>query len=52
MLGSMNYVTEDTLIVVEAELKTDFSYLEEYGFEIYKEKCYKTNKHLFLNKKS
>ena len=50
MLRNMKYVTEDTLIVVEAELKTDFSYLEELGFTIYKEKCYKTNKHLFLYK--
>ncbi len=42
------WVTEDTLIVTEADLKTDFDYLEDSGFELIKEKRYKTNKHLFL----
>ena len=44
------YVTEDTLIVVEADLKTDFAFAEEIGYEIVKEKVYKTNKHIFLQK--
>ena len=48
MLPHMKYITEDTLIVVEARLHTDFSYLEEFGYIVHKEKCYKTNKHLFL----
>lgn len=43
-------VTEDTLIVVEAALKTDFSYAADFGFEIIKDKQYKTNKHIFLKK--
>lgn len=42
-------ITDDTLIVVEASLQTDFSYLEEMGFKIIKEKKYKTNKHMFLS---
>lgn len=42
------WVTEDTLIVTEADLKTDFDYLKDSGYEIIKEKRYKTNKHLFL----
>lgn len=41
---------EDTLIVVEASLSTDFSYAEEIGFQVQKEKCYKTNKHVFLER--
>lgn len=49
-LSNMKYVTEDTLIVVEADLHTDFSYLEEYGFTLEKEKKYKTNKHVFIRK--
>ncbi len=49
-LSQMKYVTEDTLIIVEASLKTDFSYLEEYGFTLEKEKKYKTNKHVFIRK--
>lgn len=51
LLQSQKYVTEDTLIVVEASLETDFSYLDEMGFELIKEKKYKTNKHVFIQKK-
>ena len=51
VLKEMKYVTQDTLIVVEAALKTDFSYTEELGFDILREKEYKTNKHVFLKKK-
>ena len=47
----MKYVTEDTLIIVETSLKNDLDCLEELGFEIIKEKKYKTNKHFFLKKK-
>lgn len=43
-------VTEDTLIVVEADLRTPFDYLEALGYELVKEKKYKTNKHLFLRR--
>lgn len=50
-LAHVKYVTEDTLIVVEASLDTDFSYLEEMGYELQKEKRYKTNKHVFICKK-
>ena len=39
---------EYTTIVVEADLHTDFDYLEELSFHIYKEKIYKTNKHVFI----
>ena len=30
--------------------ETDFSYLQDLGFEIIREKTYKTNKHLFIEK--
>ena len=50
LLKDMPYVTENTLIVVEAKLDTDFSYAETLGFEIVKDKRYKTNKHVFLKK--
>ncbi len=52
ILRGMRYVTQDTLIVVEASLKTDFSYLEELGYEVLKEKKYKTNKHMFIQKRA
>ena len=51
-LKNMPYVTENTLIVIEASLSTDFSYLSEMGYELQKEKCYKTNKHIFCRKNS
>ncbi len=50
-LATKKYVTEDTLIVVEASLNTDFSYLDDLGYEAIKEKKYKTNKHMFIRRK-
>lgn len=50
VLSQCKYVTEDTIVIVEAELREDFSYVESLGFEITKEKKYKTNKHVFLRK--
>lgn len=50
VLKNKAYVTEDTLIIVEASLNTDFSWLEEQGFLLEKEKRYKTNKHMFIRK--
>ena len=49
-LRKMQYVTEDTLIVVEASLETDFSYLLSVGWTVMREKKYKTNKHVFIRK--
>ena len=49
-LRKASYVSAETLIVVEASLETDFSYLEEMGYRIIKEKKYKTNGHLFLHR--
>lgn len=51
VLQHMKYVTEDTIIIVEASLDTKMDYAEEFGFEITKEKKYKTNKHIFLKRK-
>lgn len=49
-LKDMKFVTEDTMIIVEASLETDFDFALDFGFEVYKEKCYKTNKHVFLRR--
>ncbi len=38
----------DTIIVIEASLKTEFDYLEDTKFRIFKRKEYKTNQHVFL----
>lgn len=50
LLQEADYVTEDTLIIVETSLETDFSYLEDFGFYMEKEKRYKTNRHVFLRR--
>lgn len=49
-LREMPYVSENSLIVVESLLDTDFSYAASLGYCVTKEKCYKTNKHVFLKK--
>lgn len=41
---------EDTLIIVESDLDTTFSYLEGSGLHVQKEKIYKTNKHTFIGR--
>lgn len=50
-LAGTGLISEDTMIVVEASLETEFLYLEELGFELYNEKKYKTNKHVFITLK-
>lgn len=42
---------EDTVIIIESDLDTEFSWVEDTEFTIIKEKIYKTNKHTFLQKK-
>ncbi len=51
-LAGMKYITEETLIVTEAALDTDFSYLDNLKFTIIKEKKYKTNKHIFIQRRT
>ena len=50
-LGHMKYVDEDTIVIIEADLYRDFGFAPDHGFEIIKEKCYKTNKHVWLRRK-
>lgn len=50
ILRDASYVTEETLIVIEASKETDFSYISELGYTITKEKIYKTNKHVFIKR--
>lgn len=49
-LAGSQLIYEDTVIIVEASKETDFAYLEEIGFTLVKEKVYKTNKHVFIEK--
>ena len=48
-LAKSDLLEEDALIIVEASLETDFSYLEELGFSLIKQKKYKTNMHVFIS---
>lgn len=49
-LSASNILTQDTLIIIESSLDTDFEYAKEIGFCVIKEKIYKTNKHVFLRR--
>ena len=50
MIPEQGILAEDGIIVVECLSDTDFSYLEGLGLEIFKEKDYKTCKHVFISK--
>lgn len=50
-LKGSGLVKENTLIIVEASLNTQFDYVEELGFELIKYKKYKTNVHIFLRRR-
>lgn len=47
-LADSPLIHEDTLLIVEARLDKDFSFLDTLGYKITKEKRYKTNKHIFF----
>lgn len=49
-LANSTIIYYNTIIIVEASLETDFSYLNSMGLEIYRTKEYKTNKHVFIQK--
>ncbi len=50
LLAHSSLPAEDGLIVVEASPRTDFSYLEELGYEIFKERRYGQSQHIFLKR--
>lgn len=49
-LRNSSLVDEYTTIIVEADLHTDFSYVEDLGYKMIKQKKYKTNQHVFLTR--
>ena len=49
-LSTSNLLEREALIIVEASLETEFNYVENYGFRIIKEKIYKSNKHVFMER--
>lgn len=51
ILKDSSIVDEYTEIIVEANLETDMDYADDMGFEIFRIKDYKTNRHFFLRRK-
>ena len=49
-LYSMPYVTSETLLILEAEIHRELGFLESAGFQVIREKNYKTNKHVFIKR--
>ncbi|MCR4716335.1 MAG: 16S rRNA (guanine(966)-N(2))-methyltransferase RsmD [Lachnospiraceae bacterium] len=49
-LSRSSLLGDDTLVIVEAKLDTDFSFTEGMGYSIERIKEYKTNKHIFLKR--
>lgn len=45
-------IDEDSLIIFEASIDTDISYLDALGYDVIKVKNYKTNKHVFVQRKA
>lgn len=50
-LKDSTILNEDTTIIVEASMETDFDYLYHMGYELIKRKEYKSNVHMFLKLK-
>ena len=51
LIARNELLADDGYIIIEADLKTDFNFISELGYDIIKEKLYKTNKHIFLRVK-
>ncbi|MCR5271895.1 MAG: 16S rRNA (guanine(966)-N(2))-methyltransferase RsmD [Lachnospiraceae bacterium] len=47
-LSDSSLCDEDTIIIVEADDHTDFSYAQDIGLSLYRVKKYKTNMHAFM----
>ncbi len=47
-INAASMLKKDGLIVVESSSETGFDYLEQLGLEIFKEKRYRNNKHVFI----
>ena len=47
-LVKTNLVKPDTIYIAEADADTDFSWIADAGLVCFREKIYKTNKHVFL----
>lgn len=51
-LARSSVLKPDTLIIAEAALTTDFSFVESIGLSMVRQKQYKTNQHVFFKKRN
>ena len=51
-LAGSKMVDGNSLIIVEADMDTDLSYVDDIGFDNVRVKNYKNNKHVFIKRKS
>ncbi len=49
LIKDYSILRDDGFIIIEASLDRDFSTVSDLGYYIWKEKTYKTNKHVFLS---
>ena len=45
-----SFINEETMIIIEASLETEFDWLETYGYIAAKVKKYTTNQHVFVQR--
>lgn len=45
-----NIIHDESIIIIEVSSKTNLDYLENIYLQVYREKAYKTSKHVFINK--
>ncbi|NLJ89898.1 MAG: 16S rRNA (guanine(966)-N(2))-methyltransferase RsmD [Clostridiales bacterium] len=50
-LEDSSLIHDKTIIIVEASKETEFEYLDKTSLHVYKEKKYKTSKHVFISKR-
>ncbi|MCR5295440.1 MAG: 16S rRNA (guanine(966)-N(2))-methyltransferase RsmD [Lachnospiraceae bacterium] len=51
LLKDTKLIAPEGIVVVEARPGTDFSYLEDFGYELVKERVYSMSEHLFLKRR-
>ena len=49
-LIELELIDDNSMIIIEADIDDDFSYVTDLGYGIHRDKLYKTNRHLFLKK--
>jgi 16S rRNA (guanine966-N2)-methyltransferase len=52
VLSKSSIINSESTIILEADIHTCFEYLEEIGFRLFREKRYKSNKHIFISRET